>query len=192
MITPMPKFIIGLVGRQGSGKGTAAKILQERYGASLFRFSAVLGEILDCLAIERSRDNLIKLSETLRQSFGEDALSYAIEHQAVNSTSDVVVVDGIRRIEDISALEPLPIFKLIEISAPAKVRFDRMKGRGEKAGESGMSWEEFTEQEQAPTEVTIPSVAARAWKAVDNGGSHDELVAKIDAAMDELGMKPQN
>lgn len=188
----MPKLIIGLVGRQGSGKGTAAKILQEKYGASLFRFSAVLGDILDRLALERSRDNLIKLSETLRQTFGEDALSYAIEHEATNTQGEIAVVDGIRRIEDIAALEPLPAFRLVEISAPAKVRFERMKGRGEKTGESGMSWEEFTEQEQAPTEVTIPSVAARAWKAIDNGGSSDELVAKIDAMMDELGITPQN
>ncbi|MFZ2803939.1 MAG: AAA family ATPase [Patescibacteria group bacterium] len=186
----MPKLIIGLVGRQGSGKGTAAKILQERYGAAMFRFSAVLGDILDRMALDKSRDNLIQLSETLRQAFGEDALSYAIEHDAVNANKDIVVIDGIRRIEDITALEPLPIFRLVEISAPAKVRFERMKGRGEKTGESGMSWEEFTEQEQAPTEVTIPSVAARAWKALNNGGSTEELTAKIDAMMKELEVDP--
>jgi dephospho-CoA kinase len=150
----MSRHIIGLVGRQGSGKGTAAKILAEKYGAQLFRFSAILGDVLDRVAVERTRDNMI---------------------------------DGIRRIEDIAALEPLPQFKLVEISAPAKVRYDRMTHRGEKSGENEMTWDEFAEQEQAPTELSIPSVAARAWKAIDNDGSAEELTVKIDAMMQELG-----
>jgi dephospho-CoA kinase len=152
----MSRHIIGLVGRQGSGKGTAAKILAEKYGAQLFRFSAILGDVLDRVAVERTRDNMIKISEALRATFGEDVLAYAIEKDAINSTSDIVVIDGIRRIEDIAALEPLPQFKLVEISAPAKVRYDRMTHRGEKSGENEMTWDEFAEQEQAPTELSIP------------------------------------
>ncbi|MBP9869558.1 AAA family ATPase [Patescibacteria group bacterium] len=183
----MSRHIIGLVGRQGSGKGTAAKILAEKYGAQLFRFSAILGDVLDRVAVERTRDNMIKISEALRATFGEDVLAYAIEKDAINSTSDIVVIDGIRRIEDIAALEPLPQFKLVEISAPAKVRYDRMTHRGEKSGENEMTWDEFAEQEQAPTELSIPSVAARAWKAIDNDGSAEELTVKIDAMMQELG-----
>lgn len=188
----MPKLIIGLVGRQGSGKGTAAKLLQKTYGADLYRFSAVIGDILNRLAIEKSRDNMIKMSETLRKAFGEDVFAYAVENDVMKSTAGLVVIDGIRRIEDLAALEPLPQFKLIEIAAPAKVRYERMKGRGEKSGESKMSWEEFSSQEQAPTEITIPSVAARAWKAIDNGGTPEELEQRLDAVMAELGRTPKN
>ncbi len=184
----MPRFIIGLVGRQGSGKGTAAKILHEHFGAELFRFSSILSDVLTRLSLENSRDNLIKMSESLRKNFGEDILAYAIEADATSSQADIVVVDGIRRIEDIVALEPLPQFKLIEISAPAKVRYERMKGRGEKTGESDMSWENFAEQEQASTEITIPVVAARAWKAINNDDTAQELTKKIAAAMQELGI----
>lgn len=185
----MPKLIIGLVGRQGSGKGTVAKILQERYGAEIFRFSAILNDILKRLALDQSRDNLIKLSESLRHTYGDDVLAYAIERDAATSSADVVVVDGIRRIGDVTALKPLPHFKLVEISALAQVRFDRMKGRGEKTGERGMSWEEFTEQELAPTETSIPSVAAHAWKAIDNGGTTDNLIDTLDEMMAELGIE---
>src|SRR3989344_1644712 len=138
----MPKLIIGLVGRQGSGKGTAAKILEERYGAEIFRFSAILNDTLKRLALEQSRDNLIKLSESLRHTYSDAVLAYAIERDAATSNADVVVVDGIRRIGDVTALKPLPHFKLVEISAPAEVRFERMKGRGEKTGEWNMTWRE--------------------------------------------------
>ena len=188
----MPKLIIGLVGRPGSGKGTVAKILQERYGAHMFRFSAVLSDILKRLAIESSRENLVKLSEMLRQAFGEDVLAYAVENDAVSCPSDLVVIDGIRRIQDLAALEPLPQFKLVEISAPAKIRFERMKSRGEKSGENSMDWGEFSAQEQAPTEVTIPAVAARAWKAIDNSGSLADLEKQLSDMMRELGVEPKN
>lgn len=183
----MSQYIIGLVGRQGSGKGTVAKILAEKYGAELFRFSAILGDVLDRIAIERTRDNMIKISEALRTSFGEDVLAYAIEKDAINSTSDIVVIDGIRRIDDIAALEPLPQFRLIEISASAKVRYDRMTQRGEKSGENEMTWDEFMAQEQAPTELSIPSVVARAWKTIENDGSAEELAIKIDELVKQLG-----
>ena len=49
----MKRLIIGLVGRKGSGKGTVAKILKEKYGASVYRFSDVLREILDLLFVEK-------------------------------------------------------------------------------------------------------------------------------------------
>ncbi len=186
----MPQFIIGLVGRQGSGKGTAAQLLKDAYGAEVFRFSAVLGDVLNRLHIDRSRDNLIAISEALRQAFGEDALSYAIEHDALASDKDLVVVDGIRRIEDIAALEPLSNFRLIEIAAPAKVRYERMKGRGEKVGESSMTWDEFIANEQVPTEASIAGVAARAWKAIDNSGTPQDLERHLEEVMAELGLHP--
>lgn len=175
----MPAHIIGLVGRQGSGKGTVATYLVEKQNAVVFRFSAFLNSVLDLLAIPRSRTNLIKLSTCLRETFGEDALSYAVVKAATTSENPVIVVDGIRRIEDIAALEPLPNFTLIEISVPEEIRFARMKNRGEKAGESTMTWEKFKADEEAPTEVTIPQVAKRATVHLDNTGTPEELIEQL-------------
>lgn len=183
----MPKLIIGLVGQAGCGKGTAADLLRNEYNAEYIRFSGILGEILEKLAIEKTRENFTALSEHMRQAFGEDILSYAVEKQALDSEKDIVVIDGIRRPEDIVALEPLPYFKLISISVPAELRFERMKKRGEKATEAGMSWEEFQREEQFPTEVTIPVVMQRAWKTIDNSGERETFEAAIRATMKELG-----
>ena len=182
----MPKLIIGLVGQQGCGKGTVSKILQEKYGAELFRFSAILNDILGRLSLPQDRNHFIKLSEALRETFGEDVLAYAIERDAVNSKSDIIVIDGIRRPEDIVALEPLPQFKLIEIAAKPEIRFARMQGRGEKHGETERSYEEFLAEEQRSTEVTIPLVAKRAWKTLENDGTVAELETALDVLMHEL------
>lgn len=187
----MPKLIIGLVGPGGCGKGTVADILREQYGASYSRFSGILGDILDRLSIEKTRDNLIKISEILRHGFGEDVLSYALEGDVVTSPKDIIVIDGIRRLEDIVALEPLPNFKLVAVDAPPRARYERMKGRGEKVGESELTWEHFLEQEKAPTEITIPGVMARAWKTISNAGTREALETHVHQMMKGLGFQPK-
>jgi dephospho-CoA kinase len=186
----MPKLIIGLVGQAGSGKGAAADILKERFKAGYIRFSGILGTVLDTLGIEKSRTNFTMLSNGLRDEFGEDALSYAVGKIALQSEDDIIVVDGIRRPEDIVALEPLPHFKLISIDVPPEIRFERMKKRGEKASEANMTWEQFQREEKLPTEITIPIVMERAWKTIPNTGTKEELEQHLLEAMTELGFAP--
>jgi dephospho-CoA kinase len=183
----MPKLIIGLVGLQGCGKGTAAELLQKEYGAAYYRFSAILGDILTRLSLEKTRDNFAMLSGKLREAFGEDSLSYAVEKQAATDEHDVVIIDGIRRLEDIVALEPLPQFKLVAITADAKLRFERMKGRGEKIGESDMTWEKFLADENLPTERTIPEVMERARITIPNEGTREAFETRVREMMKELG-----
>lgn len=187
----MPKLIIGLVGQAGCGKGTAADLLRNEYGAGYIRFSGILGQVLETLGIEKSRENFTKLSNGLRDAYGEDALSYAVEKIALSAPEDIVVIDGIRRPEDIVALEPLPHFKLVSIEVPAEIRFERMKKRGEKATESNMTWEQFQKEENLATEITIPAVMERAWKAIPNAGTREEFEAAIHAEMKELGFTPK-
>lgn len=182
----MTKLIIGLTGLQGCGKGTIADILQREYQAGYFRFSSILGDILTRLAQEKTRDNFIKLSNLLRQGFGEDILSYAIERDALQSDKDLVVIDGIRRAEDIVALEPLPSFKLIAVEAPADLRFERLKMRHEKPGEQNLNWEQFLSVEQAPTEITIPFIMERASYRLNNAGTREELETHVRELMAEL------
>lgn len=188
----MPKLLLGLVGLQGCGKGTFADLLRDRYGAGYFRFSAVISDILTRLAIEKNRDNYTKASVALRQAFGEDVFSYALETAALQAKEDIVVIDGIRRPEDIVALEPLPHFHLIAIDADAKIRFDRMKLRGEKATEANMTWEKFLAEEHLPTEVTIPFVMDRATYRLSNNGSRAEFEQAAKALLTSFGLHPIN
>lgn len=182
----MPKLIIGLVGQAGCGKGTVADFLREKHGAGYVRISGILKKLLEALGLEPSRENFVAISHAVRRQFGEDVLSHAVVRISLAASEDVVVVDGIRRLQDIAALEPLPHFKLIAIDAEPRLRFERMKRRGEKTGEADMTWEQFQEESQAETEVTIPAVMERAWKTVNNNGSKEELEAQTAALMQEL------
>ncbi len=179
----MPHLIIGLVGTAGSGKSHAASYLRERYGGRIFKFSEYLSQVLDILAIPKSRDNLIKLSIALRNEFGENALAYAVARGVMTGGATLAIVDGIRRVDDVAPLEPLPNFVLVAVDADPKLRFERMKRRGEKAGESLLTWEQFMMEERAPTEVTIPEVIKRAKIRITNDGTIAELESKIDDLM---------
>jgi dephospho-CoA kinase len=187
----MPKLVIGLMGQAGCGKGTAAEYLRENYGAGYIRFSGILSDILKRISVEKTRDNFVKLSETLRQAFGEDVFSFAVEKAALSAPEDIVVIDGIRRMQDIVALEPLPQFKLIAIDVNPELRFERMKKRGEKASESTMTWDRFQEESRFSTEITIPDVMKRAWKTIKNEGTEEEFEDKIHEALKELGFDPR-
>lgn len=182
----MPKLIIGLVGLQGCGKGTVADLLRTEYHAGYYRFSGVIGDILQRLALEKSRENFIKASEALRGTFGEDIFSYTIEKEALSSPEEIVVIDGIRRPEDIVGLEPLPNFVLISIEVEAELRYERMKKRGEKATESTMTWEQFQADEHAPTERAIPFVMSRATHRLSNNTTRESFEIAVRALLKEL------
>ena len=182
----MPKLIIGLCGLIGCGKGTAADIFQRDYGAGYFRFSQIIGDLLARVYLPKTRDNFINMSEVIRKTFGDDLFSYTIEKDMLAAPDDVVILDGIRRLGDISALEPLPQFKLVAIDTDAKLRFERIKKRGEKAGERDLTWKEFLEDEARSTETTIPEVMERAWRTVPNNGTYEEFAGYIHEMMRDL------
>jgi dephospho-CoA kinase len=177
------RIVIGLVGRKGSGKGTVARLLKERYGASVYRYSDLLRDMLDRLFVEKTRENLIALSEILRKQYGEDVLKNAMLEQVRRDSAKLIVIDGIRRLDDLTRLDELGSFYLVNITAPVELRYERATARGENAGETTRTFASFQEMETAPTEKTIGDVEPKAWKSLDNTGSYDELAAKVDELM---------
>ena len=122
----MKKIIIGLVGEIASGKGTVANYLINEHKAESFRFSTPLRDVLNRMHIEINRKNMQTLSTTLRKEFGQDLLAKIIAKDVETSKSNIVVVDGIRRMQDIKYLRTLPEFKLVHISADLEIRFNRI------------------------------------------------------------------
>jgi len=184
----MPKHIIGIVGTQGSGKNYISEYIMSKYGGDHFTFSNFLSHVLAKMNIPKSRENMIKLSVGLRNEFGDDLFSHAIASEALRSEAEIVLIDGIRRVGDLTAFRPMPNFTLIAVNADPKLRFERMKKRGEKAGESDMSWEKFEAEEVAPTEVTIPETMTYANHVIMNDGTKEELEMRIDEVMKEIGI----
>jgi len=177
----MPKLILGLVGEIATGKGSAASYLKQKYGAKSLRFSTPMRDILDRLFIPQSRENLVGLSETLRHTFGEDVFAHAIFKEVQETNANLVVLDGIRRTQDMKHLKTLPHFVLVKIVADPKVCFHRSKERAENAGDASKNYKDFLADRHRATETTIPAVLRAATEKIDNNGELADLFKQLDA-----------
>ncbi len=177
------KIIFGLAGLLASGKGTAAHYLEERYAAGTYRYSTILRDLADRLYLEQSRDNLIRMSETIRHTFGEDALARAIAKDAEKDARPLIVVEGIRRLPDMVHLQKLPNFVLVEIFAEPKIRYERLVKRGENTDDVSKTYEQFLADHERSTERSIPEVVAMATEHIDNNGSFKDLYRNLDALL---------
>ncbi len=176
----MPKTIIGLVGPVASGKDAAKKYLEEKYGAISYKFSGPLRDILKRLHLPISRENLQDLSLDLRNRFGGDILARVITADAQTDEHDIVIIDGVRRLDDIRHLRPLPEFVLISIDADIKTRYERMLIRNENAGDANKTFDQFQEDCNREAEKEIPQTMATSNYHINNNGDFAALYEQLD------------
>ena len=172
--------IIGLVGEKGSGKDTFSRYLTEISDKKInhIRFSDLLKQTLKLWDIEPSRAHLQKLAQLL-EDFGSGTVAHGLEKQIEETEADIIILDGIRWKPDVELLRKFPDHKLVYITANPKLRFERLKNRGEKTGESEMTYDQFQEEENAENELLIPEIGSEADARIENNGTIEEFDTKI-------------
>jgi dephospho-CoA kinase len=183
------RIVLGLTGQIACGKGAIKKYLMEKYGASDYRFSTILRDILKRLHLEITRENLQHISTILRQNFGEDLLANAMAQDIKNDAHPFIVIDGIRRLTDIKHLRLLPEFRLVQITADSELRYNRVLSRNENPGDDKKTWEEFLADGEKETERQIPEVMTTADYEITNEGTFEELEQKIDYVVADMKAK---
>ena len=182
----MAKVILGLVGQFAGGKDVIKKYLGKKYNAEECRFSTPLRDVVRRLEISESRENLQKISTILRASFGEDLLAKVIAVDASKLDSEIVIVDGVRRIADIKYLKDLPNFYLVKIEADSKIRYERMKNRNENVGDKDKTFAQFMVDQNNEADKEIPIVMSNAKFSIDNSGTLEELYAQVDKIISNI------
>lgn len=176
----MAKIIIALSGPLASGKEVAKKYLEKKYQAHSYKFSSVLRDILNKLYIDITRKNLQDLSFDLRNRFGGEILAKIIAKNVKHDSNNIIVIDGVRRLDDIVYLKGLPGFILVSIDANEKIRYKRMLQRNENENDNIKSFEEFINDNNREAEKEIPTVMAQAQYKIDNNGTFSRLYSQID------------
>ncbi len=177
-------MIIGLTGRNASGKGTVADWLVAQ-GFFYTSLSDAIRTWLTEQGLETSRDNLIYGGRTLRSQGGPGVLAVRTL-QSLPAGRDVVV-DSIRTPAEVEALRTRPDFVLLEVFADERLRYDRLKARG-RAGDA-KDFDEFVRHEQA--ELTSSDSAGQQLVAtadladvrVDNGRQLQDLSADLQSLL---------
>src|SRR3989338_11071072 len=156
------KKIIAFTGQVASGKGTAAAFFVEKHGAKVFRFSTMLRDILDRLYLPQSRENMQDISRIIREQFGEETLARVMARDVTNDPGNLIVIDGIRRSDDVAHLVALPEFVLVHIVADIKTRYERITHRGENSDDQQKTFDAFKHDHEQEAELKIANVARSA------------------------------
>lgn len=186
----MPKFVIATVAEKGGGKGLftglAKKLLSKQHIVSL-RLSDIFRTILGILGKEESRHNISTLSTALRQGFQDDGILIpAMKKRITETDADIIVLDGIRKPEEVKPLIRDFGGILVYIEASQKVRFKRRRAHAETTDEKDMAWEQFVRQDQMAAEVSIRTIGeTMADVTIENNGTAEEFEEKIKKFLEE-------
>ena len=173
-------MIIGLTGRNGSGKGAVADYLKEQ-GFEYHSLSDIIRDEIRGEGREVCRENLIEMGRRLRENGGPSVLAVrALEK--INS-DDLVIVDSIRNPEEVKALRNTGSFFLWQVVADREVRFERCVMRGRE--NDPQTLEEFIRLEDAelvsenPAAQQLVATEKMADQVLDNSTSLQDLHEKI-------------
>lgn len=179
-------MIIGLTGKNASGKGTVADYLQKK-GFVYFSLSDELREEAREKGIEPTRENLIALGNELRKKFSVGILSSKTNKKILlrkKEGKNNFVVDSIRNPGEIKELKKNKDFVLLGIKAPVEMRFERAKER-KRIGEAS-TLQQFISLEEKEnfnnkTNQQLDKCLEMADNTIVNEGSLEELHKKIDS-----------
>lgn len=182
-------FIIAAVAEKGGGKGLFIRIIQELLPDKkvvAVRFSDIWREILRLLAREESRENISNLATAIRRLFNDDGILVgAMERRLAEIEGDIVILDGLRKAEEIEPLVRRRNGILVYIAASPEMRFGRRREHAETTDEQGMTWEQFVRQDEMAPEVAIRTIGETLADAtVENNGTAEEFEARVKEFLD--------
>ena len=178
--------LIGIVGPIGAGKDTASDYITDKYGYTSFSFRNIIAELMTKSGIELNRENMQKFAREQRDMNGEDIFSKAILNKILETKCEKALVKELRTRDDVKVLwnHFKKDMKIIKITAPAEIRFNRMKER-HRIGDPE-TLEEFRGQDKKEEELGY----TRAFNFTDfivfNTSDKENLYAQIDKIMSSM------
>lgn len=186
----MHQIVIAVTGKIGAGKSTVVNYLVEKHGASRYLISDHLRRIMKWFRVRPTRRMFTVFATSLRWLFGSDYLGRWTARQIQRDSSAVIVVDGIRNVATNHVLAiRCPYYCLIGITANDTIRYDRVRNRGEKAGEWQMSRAQFNANGRLTSESEVDILLQLADEKLENEGSLFALYEHIDALVAALRVK---
>lgn len=161
----MTKLIVCLTGMPGAGKSTIADGLKSKGYEIINMGNAVRAEAKK-RNLEPTGNNLGKLMLELREKNGPSAIAQLIKPQIDNTTSDIIIIDGIRSNDEIQFLKTLGNVKILSIHASTDTRFDFLSKRGR--SDDPDNKENFDKRDSRELGVGISTSIALADESISN------------------------
>ncbi|MBI3307730.1 MAG: dephospho-CoA kinase [Candidatus Omnitrophica bacterium] len=183
-------MIIGLTGKNGSGKGEVAKYLQER-GFHYYSLSDVLREEAQKENKPVTRDILVELGNQLRGAHGPAVLAEKIFARLDPEKN--YVIDSLRHPSEIQVFRRRRDFILTTVRAPEKLRFERLRQRGRESDPKDFEQFQNLEGREAKSvtnsDQQLDQAISMADVVVDNTGPLKALHEKVKEVLLEFSKK---
>ena len=158
----------------GAGKSTIAEGLKPK-GYDVINMGNAVRDEAKKRNVEPTRTNLGKLMLELREKNGPGAVAELIKSQIESSSSNVILIDGIRSNEEIKVLRKFGTVKLFAIHASTDTRFEFLQKRGR--SDDPQTKEHFEERDNRELGVGISNSIALSDDAISNTGlTKEELL----------------
>ncbi len=180
-------MIIGLTGKNGSGKTAVAEYLKSR-SFEYYSLSDEIREEVRRRGLEITREILINVGNELREKHGPGVLAERILKYL--GTDRNYVVDSIRNPQEVDVLRRRNDFTLLAVEADQKTRFERSRARGRE--DAAQTFQRFVEEEAReldssnPANQQLHATRLKADVVVNNDGTLDELHRSLDQLLPPL------
>ncbi|MEM2177187.1 MAG: AAA family ATPase [Archaeoglobaceae archaeon] len=175
-------MIIAFVGYPLSGKSTAAQIAKE-FGIPVVVMGDVVREEAKKLGLKETAENLGRIAEELRKREGMDAIAKRCISK-IKSLGPIVLVDGIRGIDEVKAFKKEFNVVLIAIEAPLEIRFERAKQR--MRSDDVQTIAELIERDRREEFFGLKEAMEIADFTIENRGDIEEFKEKIRAILKRI------
>ncbi|MHA2225203.1 MAG: AAA family ATPase [Candidatus Hodarchaeales archaeon] len=173
------RILIGITGLMGSGKSSVASYLEKKHNFKRMRISGKMRSIAHDLGLEVTRDFLQGIGKFMRE-FDDDVWVKHLSKEIKDaSPSANVVVDDIRRQNEVDYLRPLG-FTFIRVESPDNLRRKRIETRGK----NKITDEDWSRWSDHLTEIQVPHLQIDF--TLKNDGSTNDLEQKIDYFINNL------
>lgn len=179
-------MLIGLTGRNASGKGEVANYLKGK-SFEYHSLSDVIRDEIRSRGDEPTRENLIQTGNDLRRQFGPAILAHRILERIEKDGN--VLIDSIRNPAEVEVLRAGGHFRLVKVEASPDVRFQRIQKRGRENDPE--SYDDFLalEEQEASGDAhsqNLLGVEQLADHSLENNGTLEELQREADQLLLQL------
>jgi dCMP deaminase len=180
-------MIIGLTGKNGSGKTEVSEYLKSR-GFEYHSLSDAIREEIRKRGLQITRDALIEMGNELREKFGPGILAERILDSLVSGQN--YVIDSIRNPQEVDVLRRRKDFTLLAVEAEQATRFERSLKRGRE--HAARTLEQFIEEESRelgssnPAGQQLNATREKADLVLTNDGTLEELHRRLDMLLPPL------
>ncbi|MEM0340342.1 MAG: AAA family ATPase [Acidilobaceae archaeon] len=184
--------MVAVTGLPGSGKSLVAQVIAEYLKLPLISMGDLVREEVKRRGLELTPWNLEVVAIELRRERGSSVVAQMLleEVKRRGLSSEGLVVDGVRSLEEVKVLSSLGRVCVVGVFAPPRLRFERLLKRG-RVGDV-KSLEEFKMRDWYNLNYGIGNLLALADYMIVNDSTPEDLARASRAVAEEIRVAYEN